>query len=54
MDLKPVRWRISIPEEGRWPVPGKHADYASARASYLKWAKRRRLPAGAAIRPGRA
>lgn len=46
---KPREWSIYIPEEGHWPIKGKHKDEESARAAYLKWARRKRLPAGSFI-----
>lgn len=51
---KPVArdWLIYIPEEGHWPIKGKHKTEGAARAAYLKWAKRKRIPAGAYIMEG--
>jgi hypothetical protein len=47
---KPKRkWLIYIPEEGHWEINGLHADKESARKAYLKWARRKRIPAGAFI-----
>jgi hypothetical protein len=46
---KPREWSIYIPNEGHWPIKGKHATEEQARAAYLKWARRKRLPAGAFI-----
>lgn len=40
---------IYISEEGHWEIPGKHRNKAAARRAYLRWAKRKRLPAGSAI-----
>lgn len=42
-------YHIYIPEEGHWEIEGKHADVASARKAYLKWANRKRLPKGSSI-----
>lgn len=46
-----MKWVIYIPEEGHWPIPGDHATETEARKAYLKWAKRKRLPAGSHIAP---
>lgn len=44
------RWEIYIPEEGHWPIRvADTATKAEARAAYLKWAERKRLPAGSFI-----
>lgn len=45
----PREWMIYIPEEGHWDINGKHVDEAGARRAYLKWARRKRIPAGAYI-----
>lgn len=42
-------WCIYIPEEGHWPIKGKHKSEAEAKAAYLKWARRKTLPKGAYI-----
>lgn len=43
-------WSIYIPEEGHWPINvSSNATKAEARKAYLKWANRRRLPAGSFI-----
>lgn len=50
MNPKYPRWEIYIPEEGHWPIRVKNsATKAEARAAYLKWAERKRLPAGSFI-----
>ncbi len=42
-------WRIYIPEEGHWPIPGLHKNLAEAKKAYLKWAGRKTLPKGSFI-----
>ena len=42
-------WLIYIPEEGHWPIKGLHKTEEQARKAYLKWARRKRIPAGAFI-----
>lgn len=42
-------FQIYIPEEGHWPIPGNPKTKEEARKSYLKWAKRKRLPSGSFI-----
>lgn len=42
-------WFVYIPEEGHWPIDYSGDDAAEARAAYLRWAGRKRLPAGARI-----
>jgi dipeptidyl aminopeptidase/acylaminoacyl peptidase len=46
-----IRYIIYIPEEGHWPIKGRHANEKAARKAYLKWAKRKRLPKGSNIIP---
>ncbi len=43
------RWLIYIPDEGHWPIDYAGEDEAGARRAYLKWAQRKRLPAGSFI-----
>ena len=43
------KWNIYIPEEGHWLINYDGDDKAEARAVYLKWAERKRLPTGAFI-----
>lgn len=43
-------WFIYIPDEGDWPITTYAGpDKEKARLAYLKWAGRKRLPAGAVI-----
>lgn len=45
------RWRIYIPEEGHWNIPGEHRLKQSAISAYLKWAGRKSLPKGSIVDP---
>lgn len=56
MDLKnkdimeEPKWMIYIPEEGHWEIDvDEDATYEEAKAAYLKWAGRKRLPKGSLI-----
>jgi hypothetical protein len=43
-------WFIYIVEEGDWPISRYHGtSREQARAEYLRWARRKRLPAGSVI-----
>ncbi|MGH3428232.1 MAG: hypothetical protein ACRDQZ_11820 [Mycobacteriales bacterium] len=42
-------WFIYIPEEGHWPIRYSGSDAGRAKAAYLRWAGRKRLPAGSRI-----
>jgi hypothetical protein len=42
-------WFIYILEEGDWPINYNGTSREQARAVYLKWAQRKRLPAGSVI-----
>ena len=44
-----MEWLIYIPDEGHWPINYNGTDKAEARRVYLKWADRKRLPAGSFI-----
>ncbi len=44
-----MEWFIYIPNEGDWPINYDGDDPKEARAVYLKWAERKRLPAGSKI-----
>lgn len=44
-----TKWYVYIPEEGHWPIAYDGDDEAGARAAYLRWAGRKRLPRGARI-----
>lgn len=44
-----MKWFIYIPEEGDWPIDYRGSDHREARQAYLKWAGRKRLPAGSRI-----
>jgi hypothetical protein len=48
----PRDWLIYIPEEGHWPIKGKHRTRDEATKAYLKWAKRKRLPKGSIVMEG--
>jgi hypothetical protein len=42
-------WYIYIPDEGDWPINYRGTDEREARDVYLRWAERKRLPAGSRI-----
>jgi len=44
-----MKWHIYIPEEGHWPINYTGTSKKEARLAYLKWAGRKRLPAGSVI-----
>jgi hypothetical protein len=44
-----MEWFIYIPEEGDWPIDYDGDNLYAAKAAYLKWAGRKRLPAGSVI-----
>jgi hypothetical protein len=44
-----MEWFIYIPEEGDWPIKYNGTDKDKAKATYLKWAKRKSLPKGSRI-----
>jgi hypothetical protein len=44
-----TEWVIYIPGEGHWPINYDGYNKKAARRTYLKWAHRKRLPAGSHI-----
>lgn len=48
---RPREWRICVSGKDSWVmlIPGEHKTKEAARVAYLKWASRRRLPAGSVI-----
>lgn len=44
-----MKWFVYIPEEGDWPIKYEGKSWEKARKTYLRWAGRKRLPAGANV-----
>lgn len=44
-----MEWFIYISDEGDWPIDYNGENKKTARAVYLVWANRKRLPNGAVI-----